>query len=171
MSFKNLKKIITDVDGVLTNGKFFYNQEGKILKEFGPHDSDGIKLIKSLGINIVAISADQRGFNITEKRLNDMGIDIYLVSEKDRLNWYKENSIEGSTGFVGDGLFDIPVLRYANFSFCPNNAPELVKESANYTLKHDGGNGVFLELALMILKEKDAQTYSKLKKGTYERNF
>lgn len=171
MSFKNLKKIITDVDGVLTNGKFFYNQEGKILKEFGPHDGDGIKMIKSLGIDVTAISADHRGFKITEKRLNDMGVDIHLVSEKDRLNWYKENSIDGATGFVGDGLFDIPVLRYADFSFCPNNAPEVVKESANYPLKSDGGNGVFLEIALLILKENFEQIYLKVKKGAYERNF
>ena len=171
MAFSKIKKIVTDVDGVLTDGKFLYDETGKKYKQFGPHDGDGIKLLKSVGIDIVGISADKRGFKITEKRLNDMGVEIYLVSEKERLDWFKANSIDGSTGFVGDGLFDIPVLRHTNFSFTPNNAPDLVKENANFVLKSIGGNGVFLEIALMILKENYEQTFLELKKGRYERNF
>ena len=74
-----IEELVTDVDGVLTDGKYFYSDQGKILKQFGPHDSDGFKIIKSLGINVRAISADHRGFNITRKRLGDMGIDVHLV--------------------------------------------------------------------------------------------
>ena len=101
MVFSNLKKIVTDVDGVLTNGNFFYDEHGKKYKQFGPHDSDGIKLLKSVGVEVVAISADKRGFGITSKRLDDMGVDIFLVSEKERLNWFKLNSSSKFTGFVG----------------------------------------------------------------------
>lgn len=171
MIFKNLKKIVSDIDGVLTDGKFFYDKNKKILKQFGPHDSDGIKLLKSVGIEVAAISADKRGFEITKKRLEHMGVEVYLVSEKDRLKWFNENAINESTGFVGDGLFDIPVLRTTKFSFAPKNAPDIVKENANYVLNTCGGDGVFLEIALIILKDSHNEVYKLLREGKYERNF
>jgi len=61
------------------------------MKQFGPHDSDGFKIINSLNIKVRAISADHRGFEITKKRLNDMGVELTLVSEHDRLGWIKSN--------------------------------------------------------------------------------
>lgn len=60
-----MKNLVTDVDGVLTDGSFYYNETGKVLKKFGAHYSNSFKIIKSLNINICAISADKRGFGIT----------------------------------------------------------------------------------------------------------
>ena len=66
----NFKKIVFDVDGVFTTGQFLYTEEGKFAKVFGPHDNDGIKLIKKY-LDVEAISADKRGWNITKKRIQD----------------------------------------------------------------------------------------------------
>ena len=60
-----MKNFITDVDGVLTDGSFYYNETGKVLKKFGAHNRDGFIIIKSLNIDICAIYADKRGFGIT----------------------------------------------------------------------------------------------------------
>ena len=57
---------ILDVDGVFTDGTFYYSKKGKIYKKFGPHDSDGIKIIKK-HFNTSLISADKRGFEISKK--------------------------------------------------------------------------------------------------------
>ena len=57
-----IEELVTDVDGVLTDGKYFYSDQGKILKQFGPHDSDGFKIIKSLGIKYFKVD----GNNISE---------------------------------------------------------------------------------------------------------
>ena len=78
-----LKKFLIDVDGVLTTGQFLYSEEGKIFKIFGPHDSDGLKLIKQ-DIDISFISADKRGFEISKKRVEDMGFSLVYCSEQDR---------------------------------------------------------------------------------------
>lgn len=145
--------LVTDIDGVLTDGSFYYNNTGKVLKKFGPHDSDGFKIIKSLGIHCVAISADKRGFDITRRRLTDMGVPISLVSEHDRFTWIDENVGYDYTCFIGDGYHDIPSLKRAHLGIAPNNAPEIVKQSADVVTSASGGNGVILEVAL-ILKER-----------------
>ena len=77
------KNFILDVDGVLTTGHMIYSQDGKKYKIFGPHDNDGLKMIKDL-INIQFISADRNGYSITQKRILDMGFSVDLVSENDR---------------------------------------------------------------------------------------
>lgn len=79
------KNFIIDVDGVFSTGQFLCTEEGKFAKIFGPHDHDGIKLLKNL-INVQAISADKRGFAITKKRIaDDMRLKLELVSEENRL--------------------------------------------------------------------------------------
>ena len=76
---------ILDVDGVLSTGQYLYSNDGKIYKIFGPHDHDGLKLV-STKIEISFISADRRGYEISERRVHDMGFGLQLVSEKDRYN-------------------------------------------------------------------------------------
>lgn len=162
---RNITDFITDVDGVLTDGKYFYSVDGKILKQFGPHDSDGFKIIKSLGIKVRAISADHRGFNITKKRFDDMGIELILVSESERLNWIKLNCNPDNTIFVGDGLYDAAVMKICSMSFAPSNALSITKDCAKHTTIATGGNGVILEIALNILKELDNKKYKKFISG------
>ena len=84
MNYDKYMNFLLDVDGVLTSGSFLYNSEGKVLKEFGPHDSYSLKKLKTK-LNISFISADKRGYEISEKRISDMGFELSLVSEEDRL--------------------------------------------------------------------------------------
>jgi 3-deoxy-D-manno-octulosonate 8-phosphate phosphatase (KDO 8-P phosphatase) len=160
-----IKDLVTDVDGVLTDGKYFYSDQGKILKQFGPHDSDGFKIIKSLGINVRAISADHRGFKITKKRLSDMGIDLYLVSEKDRFDWMKKNCDLEKTAFVGDGLYDAAVMSVCAYSFAPSNALDLTKNASSYVTKLRGGEGVMFEVGMELLRIFDYSRYEKYLEG------
>ena len=80
---------VLDVDGVMTTGQFLYSSEGKAFKIFGPHDSDGLKLIKDK-VNIFFITADKKGFQISKKRIKDMGYPIELVTEGDRYQYVKD---------------------------------------------------------------------------------
>jgi 3-deoxy-manno-octulosonate cytidylyltransferase (CMP-KDO synthetase) len=147
MKYKNF---ITDVDGVLTDGGFYYNESGKTLKKFGPHDSDGFKILRSLNLNICAISADKRGFPITKRRLDDMGVPIHLVSEIERFTWVNEQFILTETIFVGDGLHDRSLLSNCGLGISPKNSPLIVREVANIVTKSSGGDGVILEVALYL---------------------
>lgn len=160
-----IKELVTDVDGVLTDGKYFYSDQGKILKQFGPHDSDGFKIIKSLGISIRAISADHRGFKITNKRLSDMGIDVHLVSEQDRFDWMNKNCDIEKTVFVGDGLYDAAVMSVCAYSFAPSNALDLTKNVASHVTRARGGDGVMFEVGMELLRIFDYARFEKYLEG------
>lgn len=149
----NNKILITDVDGVFTDGGFYYTEEGKVMKKFGPHDADGIKMIREMGIEVIAITADKRGYPITMKRMNDMNIPLFVVSESGRLPFVKAYGFERVI-FVGDGYHDAPVLEKAWMGIAPANAVEHALESADYVCEAEGGQGVFLEIALKM-KEKN----------------
>ena len=81
---------LLDVDGVLTSGNFFYSIEGKVLKEFGAHDAYSLKELSKF-LEISFISADSRGFEITKKRIDDMGFEVKLVSEEERFEYVSKN--------------------------------------------------------------------------------
>ena len=81
------KCFILDVDGVMTSGEFFYTQEGKYLKCFGPDDNDGLSLLKPF-IDIRFITGDKKGFDISKKRIvDDMNYKLDLVSTIKRIDW------------------------------------------------------------------------------------
>ena len=80
------KVFILDVDGVLTDGGFYYSETGKVLKKFGPDDNDALKLLSPF-IEIRFISGDKRGFKITQKRIKDMKFPIDFVILKKLYIW------------------------------------------------------------------------------------
>jgi len=145
--------LITDVDGVLTDGGFYYSGEGKILKKFGPHDNDGFKMLVEMGIQPVAISADMLGYSITKKRMEDMGIPIHLVSASTRYKWINDRYDFRKIIFVGDGYFDIECIKASRYGVAPSNAPDIVKAAADFVTTSCGGNGVILEIALSMMNE------------------
>lgn len=138
--------VITDVDGVLTDGCYQYTKKGKVSKVFGPHDSDGLKMFQRFGIPVVAISADKRGFPISKRRMNDAGVPIFLVSELDRTNWVQSFSKGKKYAFIGDGYHDIESIINADVGYAPISAPTLVKAHANKVIPVCGGNGVILHV-------------------------
>lgn len=145
-----IKHFVLDVDGVFTDGRFYYTTNGKSMKAFGPHDADGIKLIRDK-VAIQLISADRRGFHITNARAEDMGLPLTLVSEEERYSFVEKLGFD-QTIFMGDGFHDAPVLEKVILGIAPNNACDAAKESADFVTKHRGGDGAVLE-ACLYLKE------------------
>lgn len=148
------KIVISDVDGCLTDGRFIYTADGKVAKVFGPHDNDGVKLLKANGFDVVFISADKRGFPITQKRIHDMKCEVYNVTESERVEWVanyiKENNYEFSV-FFGDGISDVHVKDAVTYFACPLNARKEAKSSASYITESIGGQGAFLDLAQWVV--------------------
>lgn len=162
--------VVFDVDGVFTDGGFYYSAEGKVFKRFGAHDSDGIKLLRKLGIKIFSISADKRGFDITKRRMDDLKIPLTYVSEESRFQYIKNNFDRKSTGFVGDGMHDAAVLSYVEFGLAPANACFLAKQSAQFVTESEGGAGAVFEAALEIARRyypDELQAYQE-ELGAYE---
>ena len=147
--------VISDVDGCLTDGKFVYTVDGKVAKVFGPHDADGVKLLKKNGIDVRFISADKRGFEITKKRITDMKCELDYVSEQERGAYLKSyvDSDYDAVVFFGDGLGDLASVQ-ANpsaYFIAPKNARWQVKNAAKYITPNIGSEGAFLDLAEYIV--------------------
>ncbi len=150
---RQIKNFILDIDGVFTTGQFLYTADGKFAKIFGAHDNDGIKLIKPY-LDVHTITADQRGFEITRKRIqDDMGLVLHLVPEIDRLTWMKKNFDLPNCVFMGDSMFDAQIFQYVGYSICPNNAFIMTKKVANYITESKSGEGAVAEACWHIIEK------------------
>ena len=116
-----MKVFLLDVDGVMTDGQFHYSSEGKVMKIFGPDDSDALALLDPF-LEIQFVSADHRGFEISKARIvNDMKRPLELVSSKNRLAWIKERWDPETVIYMGDGIFDHYIFKAVGYSIAPDN--------------------------------------------------
>ena len=146
------RMIISDVDGVLNTGHFLYNEFGKQFKIFGPHDADGVKILKKNGFDVKFVSADHRGFNITKARINDMKCEVELVSEDDRYDFINKKYGLSNVVYIGDGIHGAKILKDAYFGIAPIDARIEARLAAQYITESKAGHGAFLDAALIILK-------------------
>lgn len=144
-----LKTFILDVDGVMTTGQFFYTASGKVMKVFGAHDSDGLKMIRGK-IDIRFITADARGFSITKARIvDDMGYPLDLVSESERYEYVKKFGFH-QVAFMGDGFHDAPVIQDVLLGIAPANARAEAKAAAKYVTPSKSAEGAVMDACLYI---------------------
>ena len=147
------KNFILDVDGVFTDGKFYYTYEGKVAKIFGPEDHDALCLLKSK-IYIHMVSGDKRGFAITKKRIvDDMHFPLDMVSTFDRVKWLEERFNLTETIYMGDGIFDPIVFNKVFYSIAPANAFFKTKEYADFITDAKGGEGAVAEACLHVMSK------------------
>ena len=150
MILKNIKHFILDVDGVLNDGIIYWGVDGKPFKAFGPHDHDGLKMLKE-HLNIQFISADKVGWEISKTRIVDhMGFPLTLVSEKERFK-YVEGHIFENVIYMGDGYFDAPILKKVAFGIAPAQARIEAKTQARFITPSAGGHGAVMDACLYIL--------------------
>ena len=148
------KTFLLDVDGVLTTGKFLYSIKGKIFKEFGPHDHDGLKLLRNL-INIKFITCDKLGFEISKKRVSDdMGFDLVQTSEDAKFDYISNNFNQDKLIYMGDGISDIEPAKYASYSIAPKNARREILEIVDFITFNKSAEGAVLDACQQILKLK-----------------
>lgn len=147
-----MKHFVIDVDGVMTDGGFYYSNEGKIMKRFGADDHDALNLLRDK-INIFFLSGDRKGFEISKKRIvQDMKFDLHLVSTVKRVEWLEENVNLKQTIFMGDGIFDHLVFDRVGYSICPADGFYLSREKADFVTRSPGGHRAVAEACMHILK-------------------
>ncbi|MBF0624221.1 MAG: HAD hydrolase family protein [Magnetococcales bacterium] len=147
------KAFILDVDGVMTTGQFYYSEEGKLYKVFGPDDNDGLGLLKP-HLEIRFISGDVRGFPITRKRIvEDMGYPLDQVSTTHRIDWIRQHYDPKQVIFMGDGIFDGHVLLEVGYGIAPANADPNAKRCAKFVTERRGGDRAVAEACLHILEK------------------
>jgi len=151
------KLIITDVDGVLTDGGMYYDQTGNEWKKFNTADSAGVLLCKKLGIKVGIITREET--EIVRRRSNKLQLDFFVDGCKDKVSAahkiIKELNIDFSdVAFIGDDLGDIALLKLVGISGTPDNGIPYIKAFANIITSKSGGEGAFREFVETIAMRK-----------------
>jgi len=152
---KNIRMLITDVDGVLTDGKIILDGEGREIKIFHVHDGSGVVYL-GLGGILTGIISGRDSFSL-RRRIIEMKIDFYKLGRHDKLKAYKEIKMEtglndNEIAYIGDDLLDLPVLKRVGCAFSVPEGREEVKKISHYITNTGGGKGAFREVAELILK-------------------
>jgi len=155
---RHIALIVSDVDGVLTNGTVTIHSDGSESKQFTVEDGAAVALARVASIPIALLSA--RYSEATTIRAREMRIDYCYQGRLDKLAAFQEicgiyNLPEERVCYIGDGLVDIPVLEVSGLAVAPENAHPLVKDIAHIVTARSGGRGVILETIEFILQQQE----------------
>jgi 3-deoxy-D-manno-octulosonate 8-phosphate phosphatase (KDO 8-P phosphatase) len=152
-----LEWILTDVDGVLTDGRLVYGPEGEAWKTFDVRDGLGLKLAQRAGLKVGVLSA--RGGPALERRAGELGLDAVVIRREDKRQAFRELLDERrvrarQVAYAGDDLVDLPILLACGLSFAPADAVAEVRERVDHTLSCRGGRGAVREMVEWILRAR-----------------
>ncbi|MFP8967092.1 KdsC family phosphatase [Pokkaliibacter sp. CJK22405] len=153
-----IKMLIMDVDGVLTDGRLFFSEEGYELKAFNSLDGHGIKMLHKAGLKTAIITG--RRTTLVAKRARDLGIHFLFQGREDKLNALEELRQEHhiemeEIAYIGDDWPDLPLITRVGLGVTvPNAAPALL-EHAHFCCSRAGGEGAVRELCELILAAQD----------------
>ncbi len=155
---RNIKLLLLDVDGILTDGKLYFSNSGEEIKAFHSLDGHGIKMLISAGIDVGIISG--RNSKIVSKRAAELGIDILYQGREDKFDVLQEISRNHEIDlqhicYAGDDLPDLPVLKAVGLSFSVPGAHCAVKEAVDVLTRGAGGDGAVREIADFLLQAQD----------------
>ena len=154
---KKIKLVLTDVDGVLTDGGRYYSEKGEIVKRFHVRDGMGINILLRNGIKTAIVTKENS--KIVKKWAKEMkisktysGIKIKEKELEKICKYYK--ILPNEIAFIGDDVNDIKLMKKVGFAVTPSDGILQAKKIANYICKNSGGNGALREMIDLILKEK-----------------
>jgi len=155
VSLADLKLLVFDVDGVLTDGRLYFGPTGDEMKAFSARDGAGMKYLMRFGVECALLSG--RESPPVRHRADNLGIRHVVTGAKDkepelrRLVSALGLSME-EVGYAGDDLMDLPPMRVAGWSACPADAAAEVREAADFVAAFPGGAGAVREIAEHVLE-------------------
>jgi len=154
---RQLKLMIFDVDGVMTDGSLYFSERGEELKAFNIQDGHGVKMLRQYGVEVALITG--RSSRAVELRAANLGITHLFQGAEDKRGAYAGllehlGLAAAQTGYMGDDLIDLPLLTRCGFAATVVAAPEAVRSRSHYVARAAGGHGAVREVCEFIL---DAQ--------------
>ena len=153
---KNIKLVATDIDGVWTDAKMHYTENGDFMKSFSTYDGMGVEMLRNKNIETVIMTSENS--NIVLRRAEKLKIKEVYIDEKNKLERLKKICSNkkitlNEVAYIGDDINDIEVLKNVGISALTNNSPIKEQIEVDYITKKKGGDGAFREFAELILKE------------------
>lgn len=152
------KIVLTDIDGVWTDGGMYYSTSGNEFKKFNTYDSAGVLLCHSLKIPVGIISGENS--LVILNRAKKLNVDFCYIGVANKVEIAKEiiNKLQISfedVAYLGDDINDINLLKLVGYPGVVNSAPEYVKQYAKYITIRKGGEGAFREFVEYILTKNN----------------
>jgi 3-deoxy-D-manno-octulosonate 8-phosphate phosphatase (KDO 8-P phosphatase) len=151
---KRIRYLLLDVDGVMTDGTLYFDENGREIKGFSIYDGHGIRLLQRARIGVGIISG--RSSNVVAWRAKELGIEDVYQGSRDKDAAYemikaKHRLQDEAVAFIGDDLIDLPLLRRVGFSIAVASAVEAVKQEVDWVTNKRGGEGAVREVIDFIL--------------------
>jgi len=154
-----IKLVILDIDGVLTDGKKYYGQDGMpFAKTYCDKDFTAIKRLRGAGVSVCFLSGDNV---VNEAMAKNRNIDFYYARGKDKADFVENFAKTYNTNakdmlYIGDDLFDASIMKKVGHAYCPADACRDLKEicGTSNVLLNNGGNNAIMEMVDLLLQRK-----------------
>jgi 3-deoxy-D-manno-octulosonate 8-phosphate phosphatase (KDO 8-P phosphatase) len=150
-----IRMLVLDVDGVLTDGKLYFDHAGNEMKAFNTRDGLGMKALQRVGIEVAVITG--RKSEAVAHRMSQLGIEHVYQGREDKLDAFLH--LLEATGldaeqvcFAGDDWIDLPVLIRVGLAVSVADAEDHVKQQAHWITRRNGGHGAVREICNLILE-------------------
>ncbi len=156
---RQIRLVIFDVDGVLTDGSLFLGDDGQEYKAFNSRDGHGMAMLQETGVALAVITG--RTSEVVRIRMRTLGIQHVYQGRRDKLPAYEEllralELEERAVAYVGDDVMDLPVMRRVGLAIAVQDAHPLVKRHAHWQTPSGGGRGAAREVCELIMDAQDS---------------
>jgi len=156
---KNIRLLVLDVDGVLSDGKLYFSNDGEEIKAFNSLDGHGIKMLQKTGIDVAIITG--RTSNIVARRAENLGIKHLLQGREDKLSALDELLTTHPHDYthiahMGDDYPDLPLIRRVGLGLTTVNAHPIVKQHSHWCSQQKGGEGAVREACDLLMLSQNS---------------
>lgn len=155
-NLENIKGIVLDVDGTMTDGGMYYSAAGEELKKFNTRDAHGLVLLRKYGVKVGVITAEDSPR--VDSRMKKLKIEDYEKGIKNKLPVLKKMASKwglslSELAYVGDDWGDLECLQNVGLSVCPGDATSIAVKNSKYICKNQAGHGAIREICDLILEK------------------
>ncbi|AWY01852.1 3-deoxy-manno-octulosonate-8-phosphatase [Marinomonas primoryensis] len=173
-TLQSLKLVVFDVDGVLTDGRLLYTEEGETIKRFNVKDGVAMKLLPKWGIQVAVITAKDSA--PLRQRMKALNVEHFFPGCHNKAEAFDELVVRlginpDKAAYVGDDVIDLQVMPKVGVAMCPSDAHVLVQRHCSVVLKKAGGEGVAREVADIVLATRMSleEAYELAQKPEFEK--
>lgn len=153
----NIKYLVVDVDGTMTDGGIYYDENGNEFKKFCTKDAAGFFAAHYVGIKIIVITG--RKCKATERRMKELKVNYIYQNIRDKKSFLEDFMFENNVkkeeiGYIGDDLNDFAPMKLTGFVGCPSDGCKEVKEIADYISNIKGGYGAVRDVIEFIFEKE-----------------
>lgn len=155
---REIRLLICDVDGVMTDGGLYFGDDGQEYKTFHSRDGLGMKMLQRSGVKLAVITA--RTSEVVTHRMNNLEIEYVFQGQQNKVQAFEQLCSDlglnnEQVAYVGDDVVDLPVMTKVGFAVAVADAHEIVKQHAHWVTEHGGGHGAVRDVCELLMQAQN----------------